>query len=281
MPGRGSYGPAGKWIHDRAHRIMEESPDTPKSMAYAIATQQGHKVGKSPKKFRTSEGVATAKAKFRLPRKEYRKTAGALKTLKTVAKEDLPYIAIPASVAGGVITASLWPKKKKRSKEKTAALTGFFDELEKMAAIPAAAKFLAGVLLGSALWGSLDEEKKERIKDKAQELTGRRSMPPIIIMQGQQANRAVQELAKADPSGEDVHQQLGYLRDILPPELRKESALGMDLRTKGEAGISRPPEPPEGAKSLSFQRLNKSQKIGKIEAVKPPKPNIRAVATKV
>lgn len=75
MPGPGSYGPGGKWIHDRAHRIMEESPETPKSMAYAIATQQGHKVGKSPKGFRTSEGVATAKAKFDRPKKEYQKTA--------------------------------------------------------------------------------------------------------------------------------------------------------------------------------------------------------------
>lgn len=75
MPGRGSYGPGGKWIHDRAHRIMEESPGTPKSVAYATATQQGHKVGKSPKGFRTPEGVAMAKAKFDRPKKEYQKTA--------------------------------------------------------------------------------------------------------------------------------------------------------------------------------------------------------------
>jgi len=75
MPGRGSYGPAGKWIHDRAHRIMEDSPETPKNVAYAIATQQGHKVGKSPKGFRTAEGVREAKKKYELPKKEYQKTA--------------------------------------------------------------------------------------------------------------------------------------------------------------------------------------------------------------
>lgn len=293
MPGRGSYGPAGKWIHDRAEHLMSKNPDMPKGVAYATATLQGHKVGKSPKKFRTAGGMAYAKAKHRRPIKEYRKTAG-------VAEEF--HDARLYSNLRGMLTGEGAPervaahKKLKRYKhktvggamrhgwsrgEKTAELAGFFDELDKVAAIPAAAKFLAGVLLGSALWGSLDEDKKEQVKDKAQELTGRRSMPPIIIMQGQQANRAVQELAKADPSGEDVHKQLGYLRDILPPELRKESALGMDLRTKGEAGVTRPPEPPEGAKSLSFQRLAKSQKIGKIEAIKPPKPNIRAVATKV
>ena len=71
--GRGSYGPGGRWIHDRAHRIMEEG-DTPKNVAYAIATQQAHSVGKSPKRFRTSGGVARARAKYDQP-KMYRKTA--------------------------------------------------------------------------------------------------------------------------------------------------------------------------------------------------------------
>ena len=75
MPGRGSYGPGGRWIHDRAHRIMQDSPETPKSVAYAVATQQAHKVGKSPKGFRTPSGVATAKQKMRGPMKEYQKTA--------------------------------------------------------------------------------------------------------------------------------------------------------------------------------------------------------------
>jgi hypothetical protein len=75
MPGRGSYGPGGRWIHDRAHRIMEESEGTPKNVAYAIATQQAHKVGRSPKGFRTSEGVAGAKAKYQGPRSMYQKTA--------------------------------------------------------------------------------------------------------------------------------------------------------------------------------------------------------------
>lgn len=55
---------------------MEDSPDTPKNIAYAIATQQGHKVGKSPKGFRTPEGVREAKKKYELPKKEYQKTAG-------------------------------------------------------------------------------------------------------------------------------------------------------------------------------------------------------------
>lgn len=73
MPG--DYGPAGKWIHDRAHGIMEDG-DTPKHVAYAIATQQAHKVGKSPKDFRTPHGVHEAKQKYDEPKSEYQKTAG-------------------------------------------------------------------------------------------------------------------------------------------------------------------------------------------------------------
>jgi hypothetical protein len=69
------YGPGGKWIHDRAHRIMEDNPETKKEVAYAIATQQAHKVGKSPKGFRTPQGVHDAKQKYDEPKSEYQKTA--------------------------------------------------------------------------------------------------------------------------------------------------------------------------------------------------------------
>lgn len=82
MPGKDSYGPGGKWIHDRAHRIMEEGKtqdeygaEKGKQVAYAIATQQAHKTGKSPKDFRTSAGVREAKQKYDEPKSEYQKTA--------------------------------------------------------------------------------------------------------------------------------------------------------------------------------------------------------------
>jgi hypothetical protein len=96
MPGQGSYGSGGKWIHDRANRIMEDSPETPKNVAYAIATQQGHKVGKSPKGFRTSQGVSDAKAKYELPKSDYQKTAqyagffDELQKIGSFAAQDVP-----------------------------------------------------------------------------------------------------------------------------------------------------------------------------------------------
>lgn len=81
MPGQDSYGSGGKWIHDRAHHILDKNPDLGdkgqrgKSIAYAIATQQAHATGKSPKAFRTSSGVREAKQKYDAPKKLYVNTA--------------------------------------------------------------------------------------------------------------------------------------------------------------------------------------------------------------
>jgi len=77
MPG-GEYGPGGKWIHDRAHHLLQKSDDMDKGTAYALATQQAHRLGKSPKSFRTSSGVREAKQKFDKPRSDYKKTAEAI-----------------------------------------------------------------------------------------------------------------------------------------------------------------------------------------------------------
>ena len=84
MPGRGSYGPGGKWIHNRAHRIMADG-ETPKGTAYAVATQQAHATGKSPKAFKTPGGVVTARKKYDDPR-AMKKTARVVGILKEAQK---------------------------------------------------------------------------------------------------------------------------------------------------------------------------------------------------
>lgn len=70
-----------QWMHDRAEHILAKNPSMPKSQAFAIATQQSHALGKSPKGFGTPEGRRTAKAKFDTPRDD-KKTAnpGGLKS---------------------------------------------------------------------------------------------------------------------------------------------------------------------------------------------------------
>jgi hypothetical protein len=53
-------------------------PERGKQVAYAIATQQAHKLGKTPKKkggYGTSSGRRAAKAKYDQPKKVYQKTA--------------------------------------------------------------------------------------------------------------------------------------------------------------------------------------------------------------
>jgi len=92
MPG-GKYGPAGKWIHDRAHRVLDKGDlqdrygEDAKSVAYAIATQQAHKMGTTPKKkggYGTKMGRRIAKAKYDQPRREYKKTAEDMTGVKRI-----------------------------------------------------------------------------------------------------------------------------------------------------------------------------------------------------
>ncbi len=73
-----------KWIEDRAERIMDSTKDQygeakGKQVAYALATQQAHATGKSPKKwkgkpFGTPEGKREAKKKYDDP-KDMKKSA--------------------------------------------------------------------------------------------------------------------------------------------------------------------------------------------------------------
>lgn len=65
-------------------------PKKAKQVAFAVATQQAHRLGKSPKTFKskttgrkerfgTAEGRSVAKAKFDKPKSEYQKTASVVK----------------------------------------------------------------------------------------------------------------------------------------------------------------------------------------------------------
>lgn len=72
-----------EWIHNRAEHLLAKNPSMPKSMAFAVATQQSHSLGKSPKGFGTAEGKRTAKAKFDTPKDDQKKAnPGSLKSDK-------------------------------------------------------------------------------------------------------------------------------------------------------------------------------------------------------
>lgn len=72
-----------QWIHSRAEHILAKNPSMSKSMAFAVATQQAHSLGKSPKGYGTAEGRSEAKAKFNTPKDdEKRSNPGGLKSEK-------------------------------------------------------------------------------------------------------------------------------------------------------------------------------------------------------
>ncbi len=64
-----------EWIHEREKHLKEKNPSMPEHMAWAIATQQSHATGHTPKGYGTAEGKHEAKAKYDEPKKEYEQTA--------------------------------------------------------------------------------------------------------------------------------------------------------------------------------------------------------------
>lgn len=71
------------WIHARAEHILAKNPSMPKSQAFALATQQSHALGKSPKGYGTEQGRETAKAKYKTPGDDKKKAnPGNLKSEK-------------------------------------------------------------------------------------------------------------------------------------------------------------------------------------------------------
>ena len=73
-----------QWIHSRSEHLLAKNPSMSKSTAFALATQQSHRLGKSPKGYGTALGKRRAKAKYDAPKKEYVKTPnpGGLETPK-------------------------------------------------------------------------------------------------------------------------------------------------------------------------------------------------------
>lgn len=57
-----------EWIHERAEHLLAKNPDMKKETAFAVATQQSHAMGKTPKGYGTAQGKREAKAKFDTPK---------------------------------------------------------------------------------------------------------------------------------------------------------------------------------------------------------------------
>lgn len=92
-----------KWIHDRVERLKERNPSMPESMAWGVATQQAHALGKSPKSYGTTEGRAVAKAKYTTP-KDDQKTAAKVELDAFFAElEKVSFVANTLGRIGGAL----------------------------------------------------------------------------------------------------------------------------------------------------------------------------------
>jgi hypothetical protein len=63
------------WIHDRAKHIRRKNPGMSESQSFAIATQQAHATGNTPKDYGTAEGKRKARRKYDEPPSQYKQTA--------------------------------------------------------------------------------------------------------------------------------------------------------------------------------------------------------------
>lgn len=98
-----------EWIHNRAEHLLAKNPSMTKSQAFAIATQQSHKLGKSPKGYGTKQGKREARAKYDKPRKEYVKSPnpGGLESPKMASAAQQRKARQMQREKGGVVTRML------------------------------------------------------------------------------------------------------------------------------------------------------------------------------
>lgn len=148
-------------MHARAEHILAKNPSMPKSEAFAIATQQSHALGKSPKGYGTAEGRHTAKAKFDTP-KDDKKTAnpGGLTT---------PRLKHAAS--------ALSPHDRATGLMNTEQLRAFADELEKIARV-------ATALL----------PHQQRVVDRIQQT----NQPGLVVVHGLGSGKTLSAIAAQD-----------------------------------------------------------------------------------
>lgn len=136
-----------EWIHNRAKHIQAKNSSMPESEAFAIATQQAHATGKSPKSYGTSKGRHEAKEKYDSPGDDTKtadpggigKKASIFRAIAPVVAQEnddrMRQIIREELQAHSSQQPSLKPKKKMASIEfpfSLVLLDGFSDELSKI-----------------------------------------------------------------------------------------------------------------------------------------------------
>lgn len=163
----GSWG----WIHDRAEHILAKNPDMKKSTAFAVATEQGHSLDKTPKGYGTAEGKAEAKKKYDTPKGDVQQAnPGDLKTPKL---SDEP--------------------KKKWTGEHFVEKSAFADELEQILKEGG-----LGETVGKALTAPIEGTPKWLMgRGPTKEIVGKlKSMPKVPTYTGGRAAPGVYDVSR-------------------------------------------------------------------------------------
>lgn len=137
------------WIHERAKHILAKNPDMDTSQAFAIATQQGHKLGKTPKGYGTSAGRADAKAKYTGKKADYKKTPnpGKLDTPKLALDEKYVKALDTPDAADG----TAWDPEEERYARSHPLQLGVKQSMLGLPRIPGAPKLVDPVLSRSSM----------------------------------------------------------------------------------------------------------------------------------
>lgn len=92
-----------QWIEQRKEHLLKKNPNMPESMAWGLATQQAHALGKTPKGYGTAEGRREAKRKYDEPKKSYVQTA---KPKTAAFRQEFEKLALAPGTKGALIGAA-------------------------------------------------------------------------------------------------------------------------------------------------------------------------------
>lgn len=211
------------WIHERAEHLLAKNPSMKKETAFAIATQQSHKLGKTPKGYGTAAGKREAKQKFNKSNKEYVKSPnpGGLETPKLSDKPKTKWTG-----------SKLVPKT-----ASAAAYTAMVDEMHKEAVNPGLVPAAIGALGGSALGAGAGALTAQSGQDRLQRaLVGAGVGGVAGLLGGYGAGK----LLKRAPTGPWRHPEQALPSVIINPKLASAHYFAMcdELQKKAFSGLS-------------------------------------------
>jgi hypothetical protein len=270
-----------EFIHNRAEHILAKNPDMPKSQAFAIATQQSHALGKSPKRYGTVEGRREARAKYTTPKDDVRTAnPGSLNSPKLAAAPLRAKLKLLGSVALASIGASAMDRSSDAAidkaigayqhRKKTKQASSFVDEIQKMAR----ERFRDQVKVGQGIDGMdfFGDEDMESSYDRIQPS----SIPPLRVPSlKKKAGFAVSQYS--GPLSHGAIPSVSYIPPFTRPPLRKVSATEVEKTAYSASGTGKVHLPGMRKMPTPAGSLAASKGVATVPAT-PPGPSIAQIS---